>query len=177
MASLVRLAGIKQSQRLPMRSGGEDGSSSHGVVFSLALNCGWNLAKQESFPRNRLDSTLAERNCHRSALFEPPHVESNQWLAATDEKDFRQINVLFEPYLAQRKTPGNEAETSLRLSAGRARVRLSIGATGFELSLGPTTLIPDGIERRGGRRLFVAVDFLQQAASIDLEDSVVEAID
>ncbi len=33
------------------------------------------------------------------------------------------------------------------------------------------------LERRGGRRLFVAVNLLQQGASIDLEDFRLEPID
>jgi transcription antitermination factor NusG len=55
-----------------------------------------------------------------------------------------------------------------RLAPGR-RVRIRQGVfAGLEGTI---------IERRGGRRLFVAVDFLQQGASIDLEDFVLEAID
>ena len=55
-----------------------------------------------------------------------------------------------------------------RLAPGRCvRIRQGVFA-GLEGTI---------IERRGGRRLFVAVDFLQQGASIDLEDFVVEAID
>lgn len=55
-----------------------------------------------------------------------------------------------------------------RLAPGR-RVRIRHGAfAGLEGTV---------VERRGGRRLFVAVDFLQQGASIDLEDFRLEPID
>lgn len=55
-----------------------------------------------------------------------------------------------------------------RLAPGR-RVRIRQGAlAGLEGTI---------IERRGGRRLFVAVDLLQQGASIDLEDFRLEPLD
>jgi transcription antitermination factor NusG len=55
-----------------------------------------------------------------------------------------------------------------RLAPGR-RVRIRHGAlAGLEGTV---------LERRGGRRLFVAVDFLQQGASIDVEDFRLEPID
>jgi transcriptional antiterminator RfaH len=55
-----------------------------------------------------------------------------------------------------------------RLAAGR-RVRLRYGAlAGLEGSV---------LTRRGGTRLLVAVDFLQQGASIDVEDHWLEPID
>jgi transcription antitermination factor NusG len=55
-----------------------------------------------------------------------------------------------------------------RLAPGR-RVRIRQGAlAGLEGTI---------VERRGGRRLFVAVDLLQQGASIDLEDFRLEPLD
>ncbi len=55
-----------------------------------------------------------------------------------------------------------------RLAPGR-RVRIRHGAfAGLEGTI---------LERRGSRRLFVAVDFLQQGASIDLEDFRLEPLD
>ena len=55
-----------------------------------------------------------------------------------------------------------------RLAPGR-RVRIRQGPL---LGLEGTV-----VERRNGARLFVAVDFLQQGASIDLEDFVLEPLD
>jgi transcription antitermination factor NusG len=55
-----------------------------------------------------------------------------------------------------------------RLAPGR-RVRIRQGPLmGLEGTV---------VERRNGRRLFVAVDFLQQGASIDLDDFVLEPLD
>jgi transcriptional antiterminator RfaH len=74
--------------------------------------------------------------------------------------DLRQISRLI--------ASGAPVTVEQRLAPGR-RVRIRQGAlAGLEGTI---------LERRGGRRLFVAVDLLQQGASIDLEDFRLEPID
>jgi transcription antitermination factor NusG len=88
----------------------------------------------------------------------------SQILTVTDgarlQYDLRQISRLI--------ASGAPVTVEQRLAPGR-RVRIRQGAlAGLEGTI---------LERRGGRRLFVAVDLLQQGASIDLEDFRVEPID
>jgi transcriptional antiterminator RfaH len=76
------------------------------------------------------------------------------------QNDLRQISRLI--------ASGAPVTVEQRLAPGR-RVRIRQGAlAGLEGTI---------LERRGGRRLFVAVDLLQQGASIDLEDFRLEPID
>lgn len=88
----------------------------------------------------------------------------SQILTVTDgarlRHDLRQISRLI--------ASGAPVTVEQRLAPGR-RVRIRQGAlAGLEGTV---------LERRGGRRLFVAVDLLQQGASIDLEDFRLEPID